>query len=327
MKTCSKCHKLREEADFYKSGKPSGCLSSHCKLCKNAAVRLLRSQRSELDKPQLSEKQCNTCQTVLPIENFTRNSTTKDGYCLFCKACRRLIDKRQKLNRDAVVVTNSREKKECHKCRHVKSFAEFRINLKSSDNRSNICEQCTPKSQWTKEDQQRSELKYRLANPEKIREKYKKQGKRINRRVRCSLNHRISEALLAKCTRKSNKTSHYVGCSLEFLKAWIEYQFLPDMSWQNYGDWHIDHVVPCCKFDLSKEDEQLHCFNWTNLQPLWARDNLQKSGSLFPELVAEHKKKVSEFLISPAQVKEGELRESPKASCTNRGRRRTAGPS
>lgn len=49
------------------------------------------------------------------------------------------------------------------------------------------------------------------------------------------------------------------------------------MSWDNYGDWHIDHRKPCSLFDLSKKSEQLKCFNYTNLQPLWAIDNLRKS--------------------------------------------------
>lgn len=48
------------------------------------------------------------------------------------------------------------------------------------------------------------------------------------------------------------------------------------MSWDNYGERHVDHIKPCAKFDLSKPDEQRACFHYTNLQPLWAKDNIAK---------------------------------------------------
>lgn len=49
------------------------------------------------------------------------------------------------------------------------------------------------------------------------------------------------------------------------------------MSWSNYGDWHIDHIIPCAAFDLNDELEQKACFHYTNLQPMWAKENIQKS--------------------------------------------------
>jgi hypothetical protein len=54
------------------------------------------------------------------------------------------------------------------------------------------------------------------------------------------------------------------------------------MSWENYGlyGWHIDHILPCSSFDLLKPEEQRKCFHWSNMQPLWARDNLRKSAKI-----------------------------------------------
>ena len=49
------------------------------------------------------------------------------------------------------------------------------------------------------------------------------------------------------------------------------------MNWDNYGQWHIDHIRPCASFNLLDPIEQKICFHYTNLQPLWAEDNLKKS--------------------------------------------------
>ena len=67
-----------------------------------------------------------------------------------------------------------------------------------------------------------------------------------------------------------------VGCSVEFLRSYIENKFEQGMSWSNYGEWHVDHIRPCASFDLSQKDQMLECFNWRNLQPLWASENISK---------------------------------------------------
>lgn len=60
------------------------------------------------------------------------------------------------------------------------------------------------------------------------------------------------------------------------------------MTWGNFmnGEVHIDHIKPCVKFDLTKEDEQMACFNYKNLQPLWWYDNLKKSDNYEEQKVA-----------------------------------------
>lgn len=79
-------------------------------------------------------------------------------------------------------------------------------------------------------------------------------------------------------TFKTATTMKLVGCSRDVLIRHIETQFLDGMSWDNIAEWHIDHIKPCCQFDLSDPDQQKECFHYTNLQPLWAKDNLSKGG-------------------------------------------------
>ncbi len=106
-----------------------------------------------------------------------------------------------------------------------------------------------------------------------------------NRR-RSNINVRISESLRAriyntlKGFNKAKHTVELVGCSIEQLKEHLEKQFKQSMTWNNYGAWHIDHIVPCSKFDLSKSIEQRKCFNYKNLQPLWSYENQSKGNKI-----------------------------------------------
>jgi hypothetical protein len=76
--------------------------------------------------------------------------------------------------------------------------------------------------------------------------------------------------------RKCASTMELVGCTIEELREHLEAQFGPGMTWKNRGEWHIDHIRPCVSFDLSDPAQQRECFHYTNLQPLWAHDNLVK---------------------------------------------------
>ena len=66
------------------------------------------------------------------------------------------------------------------------------------------------------------------------------------------------------------------GCSKEELYTFLEAEFSEGMTWENYGKWHVDHIRPCASFNLEDVEEQKKCFHWTNLQPLWAVDNIRK---------------------------------------------------
>jgi hypothetical protein len=89
-----------------------------------------------------------------------------------------------------------------------------------------------------------------------------------------NLRNRILKVL--KGRNKSKSTLKLLGCTIEFLKNHLESKFTKGMSFSNYGKWHIDHIRPCASFDLSKSSEQHKCFHYTNLQPLWAKDNREK---------------------------------------------------
>ena len=78
------------------------------------------------------------------------------------------------------------------------------------------------------------------------------------------------------------------------------------MSWDNIGLWHIDHVTPCAAFDLTNSDEANTCFNWQNIRPCWAEDNMKKSSHIIPEVIEKHKEMVKQYLINPLPTHPGD---------------------
>ena len=104
---------------------------------------------------------------------------------------------------------------------------------------------------------------------------------RIENKILMNLRIRLWKVL--KGINKSQHTLNLLGCSIEFLKKYLESKFTLGMSFSNYGKWHIDHIRPCASFDLSKSEEQYKCFHYTNLQPLWAYDNLSKNDKVTGE--------------------------------------------
>ena len=106
----------------------------------------------------------------------------------------------------------------------------------------------------------------------------------VNFRLTKLLRSRLRHAL--KGHVKHGSAVNDLGCSIEFLKEYFELKFYPHpetneaMSWENLGKWHIDHVVPLISFNLSDKEQFLKACNYTNLQPLWAEENLKKSDKI-----------------------------------------------
>lgn len=90
---------------------------------------------------------------------------------------------------------------------------------------------------------------------------------------------RIIKVLKRNGLSKSKKFTELVGMTPLQLMAYLEKMFEDGMTWDNYGTWHLDHIRPCASFDLTDVDQQIACFHYTNLQPLWAKDNLVKGAS------------------------------------------------
>lgn len=93
-------------------------------------------------------------------------------------------------------------------------------------------------------------------------------------RIRSSLKDAV------KGRRKAARAKELLGCSLDSFKIYLESLFQPGMSFENYGKWHIDHIMPVSIFDLTNPEHQRRCFHFSNMQPMWARENIQKSNKI-----------------------------------------------
>jgi hypothetical protein len=111
-----------------------------------------------------------------------------------------------------------------------------------------------------------------------------------------TLRGRIRHLIFGDGERKGSRS--LVGCDYKFVRDWLESQFKDDMSFENHGPvWHVDHVIPCSKFDLEdNDDEQFKCCNWSNLQPLYVNDNFTKSNTANEDEIQNHIKKVKRYI-------------------------------
>jgi hypothetical protein len=171
--------------------------------------------------------------------------------------------------------------KKCSKCGKEKPLTEFHISKAHKDNHYSSCKTCknTYKSQ--------NRLKINETIRKWYRQNNKSQREKVNKRMKVRYHTDIGYRLLAliRCRMtalmsrkvKAARTIELIGCTQEHLIKHIEMQFKEGMTWNNHGEWHIDHIIPCASFDFNDPEQQKKCFNWTNLQPLWAEENIKKS--------------------------------------------------
>lgn len=125
------------------------------------------------------------------------------------------------------------------------------------------------------------ELKYRKSERGAAARRAAARARRqrdLSFRIGANLSTALYKAFRRRGVAKSSLLN-LLGCSIDELRSHLQRQFLPGMSWENYGyhGWHIDHIRPRSSFDLTDPDQQKQCFHYTNLQPLWGFDNFQKN--------------------------------------------------
>lgn len=146
----------------------------------------------------------------------------------------------------------------------------------------------------------KKQLEYQKRESERINEysrKYVKKRRKIDKlyALKINMRGRFKFELAKRGETKWLKVNEYLGCSWVELRDYLEVQFTDNMSWDNYGEWHVDHIVPLA---IAENKEQLvELCHHTNLRPLWAFDNISK-GAKLPDNIPEHLKHIVEQKIA-----------------------------
>lgn len=109
---------------------------------------------------------------------------------------------------------------------------------------------------------------------------YKRARKKRDPQYKISMYLRTRLYQAIKKESKSGSAVRDLGCHIGFLRGWLECGFQDGMTWENYGEWHIDHRVPLSSVDLADPEQLKRVCHWSNLQPLWAEDNLSKGAKI-----------------------------------------------
>jgi len=272
VKRCSCCKEEKSLLEFHKDKTGKFGVMAICKNCRKIPLF-----KRKIVLPE-GFKICSKCGKEKELSEFHKDKRGKFGVHSRCIDCYKIYCK---INKDNIRKKNQRyakenkviiqEKAKRYREEHQEEFKIYRLSRKQQIH--DYYEK--NKEKW---------VISRESRKEQINKREKERLKTdVNYKIRRLLKDRIYGSL--KGLNKSENTVNLLGCSLEFCKQYIENQFKDGMTWDNWGrglgdkgmqEWHIDHIQPCIMFDLSKPEQQAQCFHYTNLRPLWAKENISR---------------------------------------------------
>lgn len=211
-----------------------------------------------------SELECKICHKLLTIDKFKHfKRKGEEAIKPFCIKCSIEENKKYKQYKKQYFLKN-KERLIAKNKKYIENNKQKMLEYYKNYNISRI----ESAKQYRKEYYQKNK---QIIN-KKVLEAKKKD---LNKKIAHSLRNRIVKALNG--ILKSEKTINLLGCTINQFRIHLEKQFTEQMNWQNYGSyWHIDHIKPCASYNLKEEIQQKECFNYKNLRPLEAKENLKK---------------------------------------------------
>lgn len=283
MKTCTKCGLEKDESEFRKQRR-------QCRDCIKIKSKEYNKRYWKENKKFLTEKS----------KKYHKENKEKlgDRYKEYREKNKKLLNENRRKKRqenleyyrekDRRYYENNKEiKKHRSKDYRERNKEYYREHNKSyhKENAEKIKEQNKEYYEKNKEILKAKNKEYRMRNKDAINAKKREYQRKklktdINFKLKRLLRGRLKDAL--KNNQKTGSAVRDLGCTIRELKAYLEDKFQPGMSWDNWSvyGWHVDHIVPLSKFDLTNRVEFLKACHYTNLQPLWAVDNIKKSNKI-----------------------------------------------
>lgn len=217
----------------------------------------------------METKICSKCKIEKSICEFNNRKTSKDGKRSSCKECDNEDVKKWR--------QNNKEKTKQQQQRRLKKYWQKNLDRGKKYRENNKEKTLTRSRNWRENNKQYS-IKYYQEHKSEINKQYSER-KKIDILFKLSSLYR-SKINKVLGSNKNTKTFEIIGCTPPQLKEHLETQFVYGMSWENHGlfGWHIDHIIPLSS--AKTEEEIYRLYHYTNLQPLWAKDNLAKSNKL-----------------------------------------------
>ena len=223
-------------------------------------------------------KKCFKCEEYLGLSNFRKNKRSKDGLQGKCKDCAKKYDVvHREANKESI--QRSWERHYQNNTDKVKG----RAAKWEADNKDHVADRKKSYREKNKDIISIYHSKYRKENLLKLSAYnaiYRKN--RIAKDEDFRFLVKVQQALHRIIRRKSDSKDRELGYSSQDLRKRIESQFKTGMTWDNHGEWHIDHIKPISLFISQGETRPVIINALRNLQPLWAKDNIAK-GSKYEE--------------------------------------------
>lgn len=235
------------------------------------AIRQAYSRAGGEEMTNEDKKQCHTCGDRKSIKDFYHDKRAKDGLYSSCKLC---SNKRS--------INYSKTHPEKISAIHTKSQSKYYLK-----NKKKIALYAHTQQINNREKFNLAAKEWRMKSPDKIKAIRSRSGKKRRSTPKGKLRLNISTAIWQsiKQFKNNRKWESLVGYTVNDLKQHLENKFSDGMNWENYGKsgWHIDHIIPISIFNYEKPEDLdfKRCWGLSNLQPMWATDNIKKKDKIY----------------------------------------------